>query len=280
MTRALPLPTVVSFIDCINRGDIDGLARLMAADHRLLVLDEPPVVGRQPNADAWRAYSASFPAYAIHPRRFAVDGERVAVLGATTGSHLRLPDDDELRESLIWLAVVRDGALQTWQLVTDTPERRGALGLDDAAHAPPSRGDASADDVIRLLDLAPHPEGGFFRETWRDAPSHGGRGSGTAIYFLLRAGDQHRWHRVDAVEIWHHYAGAPLELSIAGPEGRRVDRLGRDLAAGERPQIAIPAHAWQRARSLGAFTLVGCTVSPAFVFDRFELAPDGWDPAP
>jgi predicted cupin superfamily sugar epimerase len=134
----------------------------------------------------------------------------------------------------------------------------------------------TADDVARLLDLAPHPEGGFFRETWRDASP--GRGAGTAIYFLLRGDDQHRWHRVDATEIWHHYAGAPLELSIAADGARQRHVLGADLAAGERPQVIIPAHAWQRARSLGAFTLVGCTVSPAFTFDGFELAPPGWEP--
>ncbi|MCA9674386.1 MAG: cupin domain-containing protein [Kofleriaceae bacterium] len=135
------------------------------------------------------------------------------------------------------------------------------------------------DELIATLGLAPHPEGGFYRETWRDAPTDGRRGAGTAIYFLLRAGDAHRWHRVDAAEIWHHYAGAPLELWIAdgGAPVRHV--LGTDLAAGERPQLVVPPGAWQRARSLGAYTLVGCTVSPAFMFETFELAPDGWTPS-
>jgi hypothetical protein len=132
----------------------------------------------------------------------------------------------------------------------------------------------TADQLVAALSLAPHPEGGFYRETWRDHPAGGGRGAGTAILFLLRAGDQHRWHRVDAVEIWHHYAGAPLELRIE----RASHVLGDDLAAGQLPQLVVPAGAWQRARTLGDFTLVGCTVSPAFRFDGFELAEPGWEP--
>lgn len=126
------------------------------------------------------------------------------------------------------------------------------------------------DEIIRLLELAPHPEGGFFRETWRDQPSDGGRGSGTAIYYLLRAGERSRRHRVDAAEVWHHYAGAPLELTIEGTPGV----LGPDVVAGERPQLVVPPGAWQSARSLGAWTLVGCTVSPAFEFEHFELDPE------
>lgn len=130
----------------------------------------------------------------------------------------------------------------------------------------------TADELVRLLDLAPHPEGGFYRETWRDRPADGGRGTGTAILFLLPGGVENRWHRVDAAEIWHHYAGAPLELSIR-PEGgqTRIERLGTALGAGELPQRIVPPHAWQRARSLGAWTLVGCTVSPAFLFERFDI---------
>ena len=137
----------------------------------------------------------------------------------------------------------------------------------------------SADEIIRLLDLQPHPEGGFYREMWRDRPADGGRGAGTAIYFLLPGGAVNRWHRVDAAEIWHFYAGAPLELSIAG-HGRAPETrvLGTALLEGERPQIEIPPHAWQRARCLGAWTLVGCTVSPAFEFARFEIAGDGFVP--
>ena len=133
----------------------------------------------------------------------------------------------------------------------------------------------TADEIVALLGLAPHPEGGFFRETWRHHGPEGARGAGTAIYFLLRAGDAHRWHRVDAAEIWHHYAGAPLELRIGADV---TALLGDDLAAGQRPQAIVPANAWQRARTLGAWTLVGCTVSPAFQFSSFELAPDGWQP--
>jgi predicted cupin superfamily sugar epimerase len=127
----------------------------------------------------------------------------------------------------------------------------------------------TADEVARLLELAPHPEGGRFRETFRD------RGS-TAIYFLLAAGEVSHWHRVDKAEAWHWYAGAPLELRIGNAS---THRLGADLAAGERPQAVVPAGEWQSARSLGAWTLVGCTVAPPFDFAGFELAPTGWTPA-
>jgi predicted cupin superfamily sugar epimerase len=139
----------------------------------------------------------------------------------------------------------------------------------------------SADDVIRLLELRPHPEGGHYRETFRDAATVGpGRAASTAIYFLLRAGEVSRWHRVDAAEVWHWYAGAPLLLSVAKEAERRRDfRLGIDLAAGELPQAVVPAHAWQQAQSLGAWTLVGCTVAPGFDFAGFEMARSGWEPA-
>ncbi len=132
-----------------------------------------------------------------------------------------------------------------------------------------------ADALIAELGLERHPEGGWFRETWRDPDVDGQRGSGTAIYFLLGAGERSHWHRVDAVEIWHHYRGAPLELSIG--DGTLVV-LGPDVVDGHVPQAIVPAGAWQSARSLGAFTLVGCTVSPAFRFEGFELAPEGWSP--
>lgn len=132
----------------------------------------------------------------------------------------------------------------------------------------------SAGDIIRLLDLQPHPEGGFFRETFRDSRADAeGRSASTAIYFLLKAGEVSRWHRVDAAEIWHWYAGAPLELSMA--EGERVTAtvtLGSSLADGQSPQAVVPAKHWQSARSLGTWTLVGCTVAPGFEFSRFELA--------
>jgi predicted cupin superfamily sugar epimerase len=134
-----------------------------------------------------------------------------------------------------------------------------------------------ADAVIAALGLAPHPEGGYFRETWRDESDQDreqGRGHGTAIYYLLKAGEVSAWHRIDATEIWHYYAGAPLALTLRreGQETRQV--LGPDIAAGARPQLTVPAHAWQTAQSLGAWTLVGCTVSPAFEFEGFEMAPE------
>lgn len=134
----------------------------------------------------------------------------------------------------------------------------------------------TARDVIRLLDLKPHPEGGHFRETFRDTGVT--RAASTAIYFLLARGERSHWHRVDAVEVWHWYAGSPLELEIA--EGGRRERitLGSDLAAGERPQAIVPAHAWQAAQSLGDWTFCGCTVAPGFDFAKFELAPKGWEP--
>lgn len=135
----------------------------------------------------------------------------------------------------------------------------------------------TAADIISRLDLQPHPEGGRFRETFRDPRAVDGRSVGTAIYFLLSAGEVSRWHRVDAAEIWHFYAGAPLELGIADPAERRLI-LGTDLVAGQRPQAVVPAHAWQQARSLGDWTLVCCTVAPGFEFDAFEMAPVGWSP--
>ena len=130
------------------------------------------------------------------------------------------------------------------------------------------------DRIVRRLGLEPHPEGGFYRETWRDPDlADGTRGHGTAIYFLLPGGVTSRWHRVDATEIWHHYAGAPLELLI-GPSDPTADRtivLGPDLEAGEEPQGIVREGEWQSARSRGAWTLVGCTVSPAFRFEGFEM---------
>jgi predicted cupin superfamily sugar epimerase len=133
----------------------------------------------------------------------------------------------------------------------------------------------SADDVIRLLELRPHPEGGYFRETFRDPnPVNAGRSASTAIYFLLRRGERSRWHRVDAAEAWHWYAGSPLILRI----DTSSIRLGPDLAAGERPQAVVPARVWQAAETTGHWTLCGCTVAPGFDFNGFELAPEGWNP--
>ncbi len=139
-------------------------------------------------------------------------------------------------------------------------------------------GDAEA--VIRRLGLARHPEGGWFRETFRDAGTGGARGASTAIYYLLQAGEFSHWHRVDAAEVWHWYGGAALRLSLS-PDGKRRDSvtLGPGLAAGEEPQRVVPARVWQSARSLGAWTLTGCTVAPAFDFSGFEMAPPGWEPA-
>jgi len=137
----------------------------------------------------------------------------------------------------------------------------------------------SAEDVISLLGLAPHPEGGHFRETFRDEAGPDGRARSTAIYFLLKAGERSYWHRVDATEVWHFHAGAPLDLRIA-VEGKATEtiRLGPNLAGGERPQAIVPAGAWQAAEPLGEWTLVGCTVAPGFRFEGFQLAPPGWDP--
>jgi predicted cupin superfamily sugar epimerase len=139
--------------------------------------------------------------------------------------------------------------------------------------------DLAADDIIALLKLAPHPEGGHFRETFRDNVEAGGRAASTAIYFLLKAGEQSHWHAVDAAEGWHYYAGAPLQLELS-PAGGPITsvRLGADLAAGERPQLIVPKDHWQRARSLGDWTLVGCTVAPGFTFAGFTLADRRFSP--
>lgn len=137
----------------------------------------------------------------------------------------------------------------------------------------------TADEIIALLGLEEHPEGGHYAETWRHAAGEGERGAGTAIYFLLQAGERSHWHRVDADEIWHWYRGAPLALHVSEDGATRRDLLlGPDLAGGQAPQIVVPAGAWQAAESQGAWTLVGCTVSPAFEFRGFELAPPGWSP--
>jgi len=133
--------------------------------------------------------------------------------------------------------------------------------------------------LIAALDLKPHPEGGHFRETFRHVPPQGGRGAMTAIYYLLQEGEVSAWHRVDAAEIWHFYAGAPLLLSLSQDGGSVATMtLGADVAQGGRPQLVVPQGAWQSARSNGAWTLVGCTVGPAFEFAGFELAPRGWQP--
>jgi hypothetical protein len=133
-------------------------------------------------------------------------------------------------------------------------------------------------EMIASLGLQRHPEGGFYRETFRapDAP----RGASTSILFLLPAGEQSRWHRVDADEHWLFHDGDALELLIADPASGARERivLGRDVARGERPQAVVPRGWWQAARPLGDWTLVGCVVAPAFEFARFEMAPEGWEP--
>jgi len=141
----------------------------------------------------------------------------------------------------------------------------------------------SAHDLIRLLGLQPHPEGGHYRETFRDLRVDAeGRAASTAILFLLGIGEVSAWHRVvDAAEIWHFHAGAPLLLSVS-PDGHEVtsQHLGPALDLGHTPQSIVPPGVWQSAVSLGSWTLVGCTVAPGFTFAGFELAPPGWRPKP
>jgi uncharacterized protein len=137
----------------------------------------------------------------------------------------------------------------------------------------------TAEEIIKTLGLEPHPEGGHYLETFRHKGEPGERGAGTAIYFLLTEGERSHWHRVDAAEIWHFYAGAALELSTSSTPGKTSTHLlGSDLAGGERPQFTVQPGHWQSARSLGQWTLVGCTVSPAFEFEKFELAPPDFEP--
>lgn len=138
----------------------------------------------------------------------------------------------------------------------------------------------TVEEVVNLLEMAAHPEGGYFVETFRDeVTDETGRAASTQIYFLLPEGITSRWHKVDAVETWHFYAGSPLELAIS-TDGKSTQKilLGADLLQGERPQGIVPRHAWQQARSLGTWTLVGCTVAPGFQFEGFEMAPDNWSP--
>ncbi len=132
--------------------------------------------------------------------------------------------------------------------------------------------------IIEKLGLSPHPEGGWYRQTW--LAEGAGRPAGSAIHYLLEAGQRSHWHRIDSTEIWHFYAGAPLVLSMAADDAGPVTEhlLGPDILAGQRAQIIVPVQHWQAARSTGAWTLVGCTVSPAFHFEGFHMAPPGWQP--
>lgn len=138
----------------------------------------------------------------------------------------------------------------------------------------------NAEELIARLGLRPHPEGGHYREMWRDAPPGGGRGVGTAILYLLRAGERSHWHRVDAAEGWHWHAGGGLELRLSeAGVGVETRRLGMDLDAGELPFAMVPKGFWQAAAPVSGWVLVGCTVQPAFEFAGFEMAPAGWEPA-
>ncbi|MEM1397283.1 MAG: cupin domain-containing protein [Pseudomonadota bacterium] len=142
-------------------------------------------------------------------------------------------------------------------------------------------GTSDADRIIEKLNLQPHPEGGWFRETFRDPQPQDGRGISTAIYYLLKAGERSHWHRIDAAEIWHFYAGGPLAITIsANGHDAHAYRLGANVLSGDSPQVVVPANAWQTAEALGHWTLVGCTVAPAFDFETFELAPEDWFPTP
>lgn len=134
------------------------------------------------------------------------------------------------------------------------------------------------DDIIAELGMKPHPEGGWYAETFRDNLEVGGRSASTAIYYLLKQGERSHWHRIDAVEIWHFYAGAPLRLRLADDDGAREIILGPGIAKGERPQGVVPRGTWQAAASLGEWTLVGCTVAPGFEFKGFDLAPADFSP--
>ena len=137
----------------------------------------------------------------------------------------------------------------------------------------------TAQDIIKSLNLQPHPEGGYYRETFRDSETEEERGLSTAIYYLLDKGQSSHWHRVDAAEIWHFYAGSPLSLKI-WTKGSKVEELllGTDIQAKQRPQIIVPAMAWQAAEAQTGWTLVGCTVAPGFLFSSFEMAPKNWQP--
>ena len=138
----------------------------------------------------------------------------------------------------------------------------------------------NAAGIIRLLNLKPHPEGGHFRETFRDPRLVNGRAASTAIYYLLAAGERSHWHRVDCAEVWHFYRGAPLLLEMSAGKGKPIERvtLGPQLLADEVPQAIVPAGIWQAAQTAGDWTLLGCTVAPGFDFAGFEMAPPDWSP--
>ena len=135
----------------------------------------------------------------------------------------------------------------------------------------------NADEIMTRYQLKPHPEGGYFREIFRDPDSPQRRGSVTSIYYLLKSGEVSHWHRIDAIEIWHFHSGAPLKLEISADGSPPIaHRLG--VTSDSHPQVIIPPNVWQSARSEGDWTLVGCTTAPAFSFSGFEMAPPGWYP--
>lgn len=157
------------------------------------------------------------------------------------------------------------------------PRPPAVQGSQEGAKSGPTG--QTADEVIAHLGLSSHPEGGWYRQTYEASTLPGQRAASTAIFYLLRAGDVSAWHRVlDADEVWHFYAGSPLELRIATPPGVATLVLGVDLRRGQIPQAVVSAGCWQSARALGAWTLVGCTVAPGFEFRSFELAPRDWEP--
>ena len=142
----------------------------------------------------------------------------------------------------------------------------------------PPPGSDAASAIIERHGMQPHPEGGWYVETWRGPAGEDGRAIGTSILFLLRSGERSHWHRLDATEIWHHHAGGPLRITIVTSAGDRIESTIGDALAGHDPAAVVPAHAWQCAEPLGDVALVGCTVTPAFEFEGFELAPPDWSP--
>jgi len=142
--------------------------------------------------------------------------------------------------------------------------------------------DKTARAIIDKLGLAPHPEGGWYRQTWRTDAPEGERPAATLIYFVLEAHQRSHWHRVDAAELWMWHAGAPVALLIAPDENGPVTRheLGSDVLGGQEPHCLVPTGFWQAAEPLGGWALVSCVVSPGFDFAGFELAPPGWAPQP
>ena len=138
--------------------------------------------------------------------------------------------------------------------------------------------DATAKQIIDRLGLQPHPEGGWYRETWRAEVEGGARGAVTAIHFLLEPGQRSHWHRIDATEIWLHQAGGPVLLRMSNGAGISSVRLGPDILAGDRLQAVVAPGEWQAAEAIADWTLVACVVAPAFDFANFELAPPSWEP--